>query len=361
MKKLIKRQPHWFIAAVVVLIGGIYWSLFATDRYVSQAQIVLESPEVNLSSMNISSLLSGTQGAGDLLLLREHLLSVTMVRKLQEDLDLRSHYSQQSIDSWSRLEAPNVPIEVFHQFMLEHITAEFDEYASVLNLSVQAYDPEMAKRIVETLLAEGELHMNRMGQRLAEEQVKFIEDQANKLEERVFAAREDMLNFQNENGLVAPSQTVQAIFTTVSQLQAQRAMLEARQKALLDYQNTTSPEVMALTREIRSLDQQITKEQDKLARQKGDALNRTSAEFETLQLKAEFALQLYSNTLVALESTRIEAARKLKQVSILEFPTLPEYSTKPDRLYNFTVLLIFAVFIAAILHLALAIIRDHKH
>ncbi|OIM99441.1 chain-length determining protein [Idiomarina sp. MD25a] len=361
MKDFFKNQPHWAIAAIIIIVGAIYWGVMATDRYVSRAQIVLESPEVSMSSMNISSLLSGTQGSGDLLLLRQHLLSVTMLKTLQKDLDLRSHYSQDFIDSWSALSEKDAPIEVFHQYMLEHMSIEFDEYAGVLQIQVEAFDPEMAQAIVQTLLKEGESHMNSMGQRLAEEQVKFIEKQVAKLESRLFKARDNLLQFQNENGLVSPSQTVQAIFATVSQLQAQRAALAARKTALLDYQSRTSPQVMEITREIRSLDEQITEEQAKLTRESGDALNKTSAEFQTLQLRAEFALELYSNAMIALESTRIEAARKLKQVSILEFPLLPEYSTKPDRLYNFVVLLVFTLFIAAIVHLGRAIVRDHKH
>lgn len=361
LARMIKTQPHWAIALVLILVAAIYWGLIATDRYVSRAHIVLESPEVNMSSMNISSLLSGTQGSGDLLLLRDHLLSVTMLKTLQDDLDLRQHYSQESIDSWARLESADVPIEKFHEYMLDHMSIEFDEYSAILKIEVQAYDPAMAQAIVQALLDEGELHMNRMGQRLAEEQVEFIDQQAKRAEQRLFEARDRLLQFQNENGLVSPTQTVQAIFATVSQLKAQTAALEARRKALLSYQSETSPEVMQLTREIRSLQQQIELEQDKMASQTGTALNETSARFETLQLRAEFALQLYTTTLTALESTRIEAARKLKQVSVLEFPTLPEYSTKPDRMYNFVVFLIFTLFITAILHLARAIVRDHKH
>lgn len=359
--RLIKTQPHWMAALVLVIIAAVYWGLVATDRYVSRTHIVLESPEVNMSSMNISSLLSGTQGSGDLLLLRDHLLSVTMLKKLQQDLDLRAHYSQDTIDAWSRLDTTDLPIEKFHSYMLEHMSIEFDEYSAILKIEVQAYEPQMATAIVEALLDEGERHMNRMGQRLAEEQVKFIDEQAGKAEQRLFDARDAMLTFQNENGLIAPSQTVQAIFTTVSQLQAQVAALEARRNALLSYQSAQSPEVRRLTSEISSLRRQIEEEQNKMARQSGDALNQTSMQFETLQLRAEFALELYTTTLMALESTRIEAARKLKQVSILEFPTEPEYATRPERLYNFVVFLIFTIFITAILHLARAIIRDHKH
>ncbi|RUO71796.1 chain-length determining protein [Idiomarina ramblicola] len=361
MKTFVKTQPHWVLALILIFGAAIYWGLIATDRYVSRAHIVLESPEVNMSSMNISSLLSGTQGSGDLLLLRDHLLSVTMLRKLQQDLNLREHYAQGFIDSWSRLEAEEVPIEVFHEYMLNYISVEFDEYASILKIQVQAFDKAMAQDIVEALLEEGEQHMNSMGQRLAQEQVDFIEEQATVAEERLFEARDQMLQFQNEHGLVSPSQTVEAIFMTVSQLKAQLASLEARKKALMSYQSERSSEIIRLSSEISSLEQQVEIEQAKMARQSGDALNETSSRFETLQLKAEFALQLYTNTITALESTRIEAARKLKQVSVLEFPTLPEYSTRPDRLYNIVVFLLFTVFIAAIAHLARAIIRDHKH
>ena len=356
-----KKQPHWLIALVLIIVAGVYWGLVATDRYVSKAHIVLESPEVNMASMNISSLLSGTQGSGDLLLLRDHLLSVTMLKKLQNDLDLRSHYTQDFIDSWSQLSDKNAPIEIFHQYMLDHIEIVFDEYAKVLNIQVEAFDPQTAQAIVQTLLDEGEQHMNAMGQRLAEEQLEFIQKQVQVAEERLFDARDTLLTFQNENGLVSPTQTVQAIFATVSQLQAQLASLEARKKALSTYQSATSPEMVRLNSEIKSLEQQIAQEQAKMASQGGNALNKTSSQFETLQLRAQFALQLYTSTLTALESTRIEVARKLKQVSILEFPTLPEYSTAPQRFYNFSTFFIFVLFITAIVHLARSIIRDHKH
>ena len=83
---------------------------------------------------------------------------------------------------------------------------------------------KMSKAMTEALLEEGEKHMNLMGQRLAQEQVEFIDQQAKQLEERLFKARDAILEYQNENGLVAPTQTVEAIFTTVSRLQAELAL-----------------------------------------------------------------------------------------------------------------------------------------
>lgn len=360
IKHFARHQPNWTLAAVGCVIAFVYWFVIATDRFVSQTNIVLQSPEISPVGFNVSSLLSGTSGSGDLLLLKDHLQSVDMLQKLQQKLDLRSHYANTDIDWWSRLSAPDTELENFYDYMQQRIDIHFDDYAAVLRIKVQAYSPDMAQAIAQTLLEEGEAHMNQMGQRLAAEQVSFIEQQVATLEQRLYAIREELLNFQNAKGMVSPTGTVESIFAIVTQLQGQLALLEARRKAAVSFQSSTSPEVVRLNNEIAALSAQIDSEKRKIATDSGQALNRVSAEYQTLELKAQFALELYSNALLTLESTRVEAARKLKQVSVLQYPTTAEFSTEPRRAYNFTVFLLIAIFLAAIANLARAIIRDHR-
>src|SRR5690554_2002041 len=152
MTRFLKRNPFWLITAVVIASAALYWGVIATDRYVSRAHIVLQSPEINPASLNVSSLLAGTSGSGDLLLLKDHLESVAMLRKLQEKLDLRSHYAQGSIDWLSRMDSEDLPIEKFHDYIKSRITITFDDYASLLQIEVQAYSPEMAQAITQALL-----------------------------------------------------------------------------------------------------------------------------------------------------------------------------------------------------------------
>ncbi|CUS47124.1 MAG: polysaccharide copolymerase KpsE [Idiomarinaceae bacterium HL-53] len=360
IKELSKRHPHWAVVFVVMFALIFYWGIWAKGRYVSEAHVVIDSPQINMQTMNITSLLSGAASAGDLLLLRDHMLSVDMMIKLEEQLSLREHFTGKNIDRPARLSGIDVPMEKFHAYMLERIRVEFDDYAGVLRIQAQAYDPVLAQRITQTLIAEGEQHMNEMGQRLALEQVRFIEEQADELEQRLFEARDNLLAFQNEHGLVSPSGTVEAIFTTVAELEAQIAVLGARDKALADFQSPTSPERVRLQSELRSLREQAEIERAKLASVEGNALNRLSSEFETLQLRAQFALEMYSTTLAALEGTRVEAARTLKQISVLQQPSMPQYRSMPRRAYNITIVLVFGIFIGAIAHLTRAIIRDHR-
>tara|TARA_R110001583_G_scaffold127562_1_gene279202 strand:+ start:2644 stop:3729 length:1086 start_codon:yes stop_codon:yes gene_type:complete len=360
MSFLFKRHPYWFICTLFVISTTFYWSLIATDRYISEANVVLESPDISASSFNFSSILSGGGGSKDLLLLRDHLLSVDMLKKLNAEFDLRSHYANTEVDFFSRLDNKDAPLEIFHNYYLSRIEAVMDDYSGVLRIRVHAFDPQTAHKIATALLLEGEKHMNNMGQRLASEQVGFIETQVEILANRLNDSREAILEYQNKHGLISPAGTVESLTTVVASLESELSQLKTQKTVLNTYQSSSSPDMLRLDSEIDAIQQQITAEQSRMATTSGGALNRISAEYETLQLKTKFSLDLYSNALAALENTRVEAIRKLKQVSILQTPTIPEYSIEPRRSHNIAVFTILAILASIITHLISAIIRDHR-
>ncbi|MBS4154783.1 chain-length determining protein [Cobetia sp. MC34] len=360
MTSFIKRYPQWAVVLLSIVLVGFYWLAWADDRYVSKATVVLESPQVSGSSeVSFGSLLSGNQTDSDLLLLREYLISVDMLKKVQEQLDFRSHYSQHG-DFFARLGDADVPIEELHDYYLERVNVEMDDYAGVLNIEVQAWTPEFAQQFAQLLLKEGERHMNQMGQRLAEDQVEFLDKQVGLLEVNFEQSRQALLDYQNKNGLVSPTQTVESLNTVVSTLEAQLATYKARKSALASYQSQRSSEMVRIESEINAIKKQVDLEKERLARQSGNALNSVSSQYETLQLRADFAKQSYSNALAALENTRIEASRKLKQVSILQSPILPEYPEQPERLYNVTVFGLVMIFLGFIFSMLVLIVKDHR-
>lgn len=351
----------WITALALTVIVGLYWHFWATDRYVSSATVVLESPQIAPPELSFSSLLGGGAGGNtqDLLMLREYLRSVDMLREVTDALPFRAHYSQNG-DVFSRLGEADAPIETLHDYYLKRVSVEMDDYAGVLNISVQAFEPAFARRLAELLLEAGERHMNDMGQRLAEEQVRFLEDQVERVRGRLSEARDALLAFQNEEGLVSPTKTVESLNRVVGTLEGELARLEAREKAIASYQSDQSAEMIRVRSEIQALREQVQVERDRLARAAGNSLNEVSAQYRTLELRAEFAQQTYSSALAALENTRIEAARKLKQVSVLQSPILPEYSTKPERGRNTLIVALLALIGAVIAHMLILIIRDHR-
>jgi capsular polysaccharide transport system permease protein len=359
---LAKRFPHWVICFVSIIIVVTYWVFIASDRYVSESNVVLESPQIAPPEMSFGSLLGGTatNKSGDMLLLRDYLLSVDMMQIVDDTVDFREHYSNSKIDRLSRLSSDQVPLEELHKYYQSVISVELDDYSQVLRIRVQAFSPIVAQRISKLLITAGESYMNELGYRLAEEQVSFLEKQVDRLSINFHSAKKALIDYQNKYGLVSPASTVEAIGVLVAELEGQLANLKAKRAVLVSYQSSDSPEVKRVDSEISALETQIAYAQSRMAEQSGGALNVMSAEYQTLELNQQFAQESYSGALAALQNTRIEAARQLKQVSVLQSPTLPEYPVEPSRGYNSVVFGVIAIFLALITHMVILILKDHQ-
>ncbi|SEO34141.1 capsular polysaccharide transport system permease protein [Nitrosospira multiformis] len=373
-KSLIERVQHLItlqllrrhvfrVAAIASVTAALYWILIASDRYVSEGHIVIQHTDLTGSqSTDVASLLGGIGGINraDQLLLRDHLLSADMLQKLDAKLNLRSHYSDWSHDLLSRMWFENASIEKFHDYYLSRVSVELDDYSGILVIKAQAYDPKIAHGITGMLVAEGEQFMNAMSHDLAQEQVDFLEKQVAKMGERTIESRQGVLRFQNENGLLSPQGTAENIAGIVNDLESRLAELRTRRSAMLGYLMPNSPDLKEIALQIAAVEKQINKERTRLATPNGNALNRKVEEFQRLQLNAEFAQDIYKTTLMALEKGRVEATRTLKKVSVLQTPSKPQYPLEPRRIYNSIISILFALFVAGIIHLLAAIIRDHK-
>lgn len=360
-QKRVAGRRLFFAAIAATVLAAIYWSVIASDRYVSEAHVVVDRTDVgSASALNFGAILTGSTGSQDLLLLRDHLLSIDMLNKLDEKLNLRAHFSDESRDALSRMWARDTELERFHEYYLSRVSAELDDFSGVLKIRVQAFTPAFAQAVSRELVAEGERFMNEIAHRLAREQVVFIEDQVQKMGERVMKARSEVVQFQNVKGLVSPQGTVETLAAITAKIEGQLAELKAKKQAMLGYLSPDAADVAQVDFQIKALEKQKADEELKLTSTKGKALNRVVEEFQRLQLEAEFAQDVYRTALVALEKGRVEATRTLKKLTIVQSPSLPEYPLAPRRIYNVVVFALGALLIAGIAHLLGAIIRDHK-
>ncbi len=127
LSRFVKKSPHWALAFIAIILVSFYWFIWAQDRYVSRATVVLDSPQVATPEFSLSSLM-GSGGGGnthDLLLLREHLLSVDMLRQLDDALGFREHYSEHG-DIFAKLWNADAPIEDLHKYYLRRVNIELD-------------------------------------------------------------------------------------------------------------------------------------------------------------------------------------------------------------------------------------------
>ena len=363
VKALQRKSWVFWLAVLLCIMAVMYWGLVASDRYVSEAHVIIQQTDSPVaSSLDILSMI-GTSGGptrADQLLLRDHLLSVDMLAKLDSQLGLREHYSDRRNDMLSRLWSPGISQEWFHWYYLRRTGVELDEYAGVLIVRAEAFTPEKAHEIASELVEEGERYMNQMAHRLAQEQVAFIEKQVAQMSERVIKARQAVLIFQNERNLVSPQGTAEALFGIISQLEGQLITLKTQRDALLGYQHAREPSSRRFGFASCRGEKANWQEQARLTSSERQTLNRIVEEYQRLEMNAEFAQEMYKSGLTALEKQRVEAGRMLKMVSVLQSPTHPQYPLEPRRMYNTVVFILSTLLLSGILSLLRVIVREHR-
>jgi capsular polysaccharide transport system permease protein len=357
-----KGNPIFTVALLVSFLAVIYWLLIASDRYVSEAHVIVQRTDITGGSQtDFTGILSGvsSNSRNDQLILRDYLRSTDMVRKLDWDIDLKKHYSGNGIDFFSRMNA-DPTIEELRRYYLSRVSIEFDDYTGVLIVKAEGFDPQTAQAITRTLVQDGERFMNQMAHGLARDQVAFLEREVTQLSQRAIKARRAVLDFQNRNGLVSPELATQTISGIVAKLEAQRTELETKLSALRSYLVPNHPNIVEVEQQIAAVSRQIDEEQSKLTSANGKTLNSKMEEFQRLEMQAQFDQDVYKTALVALEKGRVEGTRTIKKMSVVQTPTLPEYAEQPRRIYNSLLYVIVAMLIAGMAHLFLAIIRDHR-
>lgn len=357
------RMKIFAIALIASIFATIYWGFIASDRFVSEARVIIQRTDMASSQvMDFGALLAGGDGASrtDQMLLRDRLLSLDMLLKLDDELHLREHYSSRDHDVLTRMFFQDASLEFFHRHFLSRVSVEYDEYAGVLAIQAQAYDAVMAQKITQALVREGERYMNTLGHQLAQEQVQFLEKQIKARSELALDARQRVLAFQNAKGLISPQSAAENLAGVVNKLEGQMTELSARKTVLLGYLAPSAPAVVEVDLQMQAAQQQIKTEKERLTSTKGQSLNKTVEEYQRLELEAQFLQDAYKSALVALEKGRIEATRTLKKVQVLQSAPLPEYPMRPRRLYNIATFILGAFLLAGLAQLLASIVRDHR-
>jgi len=351
------------IAAAASLGAAAYWCLIASDLYVSETDVVVQRADMGaIDPGGLGGLLSGLSGAGnrnDQMLLRNHLLSQDMLARLDASLHLRAHYADHRHDLLSRLSAANAPMARFREYMKSRLKVEYDDNEGVLHVEASAFDPRTAQAIVTAMLREGAAFMNANDHRLAQTQVDFLSGEAAQMGRRNQAARQAVLDFQSREGMVSPDGTLDAVAGTITQLESRKSALQTQLGTLEAYLVPAHPDVVAVRQQIAAIDGELARERGRAASSDPDALNRRADSFRQLQQEAQFSQSLYQTTLAALEKGRITAMQAMKQISVIQAPTLPEYPARPRRFYNSLVFTLAAFMAAAIALLLVSVVRDH--
>lgn len=363
-EKLKSKSLFLWLVGVPILCAVVYYSFFSLDRYVSVAQVAVrqvgnsETPQMPGLAVMLSGL--NPTSREETLYLREFLTSQDMLNVLQQKIQWSDHYAGRWRDPLYWL-SRNAQREDLLDYYRRIITAHFDEQTGLLSVSVQAFDPKFAEKVLKVMLGESERFVNELSHRMAREQMTFAQSELAKARQTYESRREDMLVFQNSNNLLDAEATVKARADIIAELEANLTKERTILKSLIATLNADTPQVRQQRNKIRALEQQLASEMQQLVSQKGgDRLNVVASRYRNLTIDAAIAEEAYKFAVSSVESARIEASKKLRSLVTVVSPNMPDRAVYPERVYNLITLFAALLLFYGIARFVIATIEDHR-
>lgn len=353
------------IIVIPMVVAIVYYAIFSSDRYVTQAQVVVRQAGSQNPSQQVpglSLLLSGLNPASreETLYLREFIRSQDMLNVLQTKLKWSEHFAGRWNDPLYWL-WPDTPNEDLLKFYRRLVTVHFDELTGLLLIEVEALTPEFSEQVTKVILAESERFVNEISHRMAREQMRFAQSELALARKAYEEHRERMIRFQSENRLLDAEASAESRATIISELESQLTAARANLRGLLSNLSSDSPQVKQLRTRITSLEKQIAEERNVLVSESsGGQLNVVAAQYRDLLLEAGIAEEAYKLSVAALENARIEANKKIRTLVTVVSPNQAQSAIYPKKWYNLFTLLIGLMLIYGIARFVIASIEDHR-
>ncbi|AKL15082.1 TPA: capsule biosynthesis protein [Kluyvera intermedia] len=358
----IQQHLAWIVIAAPMALLVIYLVIFSQPRYMSESKVAVKRPsDIEASSLNVGLLLgASTSSSGeDSLYLKEYINSADMLKVLDKQLDFHDAWSHSGLDFIYHL-SKDTTAEQFLNYYRDRISVVFDDKTGLLTIQTQGFTPEFSQRFNKAVLKESERFINELSHKIARDQQNFAQEELRQARVRLDKSKAELLNYQNQNNILDPEVSATAATSLVMTLQGKKVELEAELRNLLSYLREDAPQVISIRNSVKALQAQIDAEQNKITAPGDKKLNSMAADFDEIKARVTFDTEIYTMAIKAIEKTRLEAARKLKVLSVISSPQQPEESSFPRSGYLLASWLLVCCLLFGTIKLLLAVIEDHK-
>ncbi|MBW6526771.1 lipopolysaccharide biosynthesis protein [Sphingomonas sp. RHCKR7] len=332
-----RRRMLMLVVVLPTLLLAGYYYLIAADQYESQAHFLVKSadgPTASPSGFGQLLGLSGMGGSGgEAASVSDYLTSHDAVARLSRDIGLVERFRRPEADVVSRLSTADPTPEKLLTYYERKVSVETDHDTGITKLSVHAFRPDDAYEIIRHLLEMGEQRVNTMNARSYEDAIAASRRQLGEAETALAEVQGEITEYRQTRADVDPEGSGKAQIGLVSGLRANLAAAQAQLETTGAFVSHTSPQYVALSRQVRSLQAQLAAQSGRLAGEGGG--ERTIAGnlggYEDLRLRQEFAGKRYEAAAAALAQARERARRQqLYLVRVVE-PNMPVKSLFPQR------------------------------
>ena len=350
-------------------IGSLYILFVKTPKYQSEAIVMVKNLSSKPSVSMFGAMLLGSGGGGsmqDAKLLELYLRSYEMYQQLDATFKLTHYYTSATIDAMQRLSKEALipwyranPMHLLQRYNND-LFILYDEPSGTLKIAFQHAKVKEAQRIVSALITKATQSLNRFEKENASVALQALLSQERENKEAFIASLQKLIAYQNKHHTIDPNIDVQTKSHILATLESELIQNEVQYKSKQSYLSIHSTELQLLAQTIKELKHTIEKIKNSLAGGGENELNRHVSAFELLKSEVEFNKTRYTQTLIQLESTKMEVKQNAKNLIVVTHPTLPQSYSEPNTLKDILSLLIILSFLYGILSLVLTILNEHK-
>ena len=360
-------RMHLMSFAVCVVaplfIAAVYWLAIAADQYVSEFRFMLRAAEDPQLAPDWLNTVNGaqSQAAAESRVVVQYATSRAIVDDLGRDLDLRQIYASPKADWWARLSVP-APVEDLVAYWRSRVDAFYDPGDATIVVTVRAFTPQDALALAHGILGACEKLVNDLSLKMRRDALRQSEGEVAQAEKRLSEVLAQIRALREREGMIDPAKTAAASADTAARVQEDLIRANTRLSTLRSYMRDTSPTVMVLKAQIRSLEAQRRRLVAGVANPtpaKGDAAASAVGSFEALDNQRKFAEDAYHHALEGLDRARAAADRQQVYIASFVPPSLAEEALYPRRWRALGIVALIAFAIWAIGSLTLQSIRDH--
>ena len=347
---------------VPTFLSLIYFGLWASPMYIAEARFAVRGAENGvIDAGGLASMLlpAGSAIGTDVNIVTEYIQSPDIMEAVDKELHIFAHFASHDYDIISRLEGDATRDERLSYWQWA-VKPSLDPETGIVALSVKAYEPEVAKRLAEAVLAKSEALVNAMSRRAQDDAITLAMREVKNAEARVSKAQEAMRAFRDRSGMLDPTSTAGGLQGIVSQLESEVVKVKAEIAEASTYMSKDAPALVGLRARLAAVEKQLTAEKLRLAGEsKTGSMTSIAGEYEDLQIESDFARQQLVSAMASLEAARVKAEAQSRYVVAFQVPVLPDESLYP-RPFLFTLFVfVGALVIVGICSLIIAAVREH--
>jgi tyrosine-protein kinase Etk/Wzc len=350
-----KRRKFLICFCMVIAVAAGIWSYISPKTYSATAMILpVSNKDSNSSLMGLSSTLAqfGLSGVGGSSSTSVTFGAVLKSKELAAEVLRRYDY-------FSRMGINKKSENRIAQSFAGSVKVTTSKTDSSISVSIESHDPVFASDIANSYVKALDIYNQTNSFTSTRYQREYIEKRLDESEKELDAAQLDLREFQEKNSAISITQQAEATLKVLGDMEAQRVALEVEKNAKEKFYKGPHIQIEQLDAQVEALQKKIavlTSSGDTsvpIEREKGQIefyiplthIPGLNFDESKLLLKVKAKTGVITLLTSQLEQAKLDEAKDMPTINILEWAYPPESPVKPKIALNVVLSLLVSLFL----------------